>query len=68
MLQRQSSRERGRGDTFEEGVRADLTEKFKLEQILEGGGQGGDRGQSEAMVRVGPLFWMERKPLECFKQ
>lgn len=88
----------GGGNTFEEGVRADLTEKFTLEQMLGGGamltseysgggknkcqvpeagachgrggrrGQGGDRGQSEAMVRAETWFWMEKKPLECFKQ
>ena len=36
MLQRISSREEGGGDSFEEGVRADVTEKMTLEQMLEG--------------------------------
>lgn len=32
-----SNREAGGGDNFEDRVRADLTEKIMLEQMLEGG-------------------------------
>ena len=37
MPQRKSSREVGGGDSFEAGVKTDLTEKMTLEQMLEGG-------------------------------
>lgn len=37
MLQRMSNREAGGGDNFEDHVKADLTEKIMLEQMLERG-------------------------------